>query len=138
MWNVRHNLMWPFRKNHREEDIDQKRLNAFGPLAVVSSMCIGPQRFPVMHGSREAPNNISDSGWTLSSCQESKDFAADSNNFKLVPLERMIDTDSTLALLKDLPVGTEITLRVVFEPWRFIVDDKVVDEDGRVIGGWSE
>ena len=130
--------MWPFRKKQRDEDLDRKRLNAFGPLAVVSSMCIGPDRLPVMHASREAPNNISDSGWILSSGQESKEFAAASDNFKLVPLERMIDTDSTLAQLRELPVGAEITRREVSEPWRFIVDDRVVDEDGKVVGGLRE
>jgi hypothetical protein len=91
-----------------------------------------------MHGSRDAPNNVSDSGWILSSGQESKEYAADSNNFKLVPLGRMIDTDSTLAPLINLPVGTEITRRSISEPWRFIVDNKVVDEDGNVVGGLRE
>ncbi len=126
--------MWPFRKA-RKDEIEKKRLVAFGPIAVVSSMCIGPDRLPVMHGVRQKLKNVSDSGWILASGRESNEFAADSGNYKLVPLERMIDTDPTLALLRDLPLGTEITRLDVSEPWRFIVNDQVVDEDGKVVGG---
>jgi len=88
-----------------------------------------------MHGKRGTPNNVSDSGWILSSGKESPHFWADSTNYKLVPLERMIAADPTLALLQDFPVGTEITRKLITEPWRFIVDDKVVDEDGKAVGG---
>src|ERR1035437_8683012 len=111
--------MWPFRKKLQDEEADRKRLKAFGPIAVVSSMCIGPERLPVMHGVRKQPSNISDSGWILASGRESKEFAANPRNYKLVPLELMIETEGTLALLRDMPLGTEITRREVSEPWRF-------------------
>jgi len=112
----------------------KRRLLAFGPVAFVSSMCIGPKRLPVMHGTRDKPHNVSDSGWILSSGEESKQFAADPDNYKMVPLERMIDDDRTLGPLRDLPIGTEITRRDVSEPWRFIVNDQVLDDDGKVVG----
>ena len=88
-----------------------------------------------MHGRRERANNISDSGWILSSGRESPAFSSDADNYKLVPLERMIESDPTLSSLRDLPVGTEITRLEPCEPWRFIVEDKVVDADGRIVGG---
>jgi hypothetical protein len=130
--------MWSFRKKQKDDDLDKKRLKAFGPLAVVSSLCIGPERLPVMHGVREEPKNVSDSGWMLASGTESEQFAADSNNFKLVPLDRMITADSTLAPLRDFPVRTEVTRSQVSEPWRFVVDDKVVDEDGKMLGEFGK
>ena len=130
--------MWPFRSKPKSDEIDKRRLEAFSKLAVVSAMCIGPNLLPVMRGKRDAPHNVSDSGWTLSSRQESKEFCDDSSNYKLVPLERMIETDDTLAILRDLSVGSEITRRQVSEPWRFIVEDRVVDDDGKVVGGVRE
>jgi hypothetical protein len=130
--------MWPFRRAEKDEEVHKKRLMVFGPIAVVSSMCIGQERQPVMHGVREKPNNVSGSGWILASGRESKEFAADADNYKLVPLERLIDADPTLAPLRDWPLGTEITRRNVSEPWRFIVNDQVVDDDGRVVGGLRE
>jgi hypothetical protein len=116
------------------DDIDRTRLAAFGLLAIVSTQCMGPQRRPVMYGMRDTPKNLSDSGWILSSGHESVEFSSDPDNYKLVPLEMMIQTDQTLAALRDFPVGTEITRRQIGEPWRFIVDGKVVDADGKVVG----
>ena len=127
--------MWPFGKKKNSDEIDRKRRDAFGLLAIVSSRCIGPDRLPVMHAIRERPKNVSDSGWVLSSGKESQEFSADSSNFKLVPLEMMIETDTTLAPLRDFPEGTELTRLQPVEPWRFIVDDCVVDADGRDVGG---
>jgi len=135
---VRHKTMWPFQKPRKDGELDKKRREAFGLLAAVSSMCIGPDRLPVMHGVREKPNNVSDSGWILASGRESKKFAADPGNYKLVPLERMLETDDTLAPLRELPLGTEITRLNTSEPWRFIVNDQVVDEDGKIVGGLRE
>jgi len=126
--------MWPFRAKPKSDGLDKKRLEAFGPLAIVSALCIGPKRLPVMHGIREQPHNISDSGWMLSSGQESGEFRSEVDNYKIVPLGRMIDTDQTLAPMRDWPIGTEVTRRNQGEPWRFIVDDKVVDDDGKVVG----
>ena len=129
--------MWPFGKKKKPDDeIDRKRLDAFGLLAIVSSQCIEPDRLPVMHAIRGHPNNISDSGWVLSSGKESQEFTSDSSNFKLVPLERMIEVDASLAPLRDYPEGTELIRRQTSELWRFIVDDRVVDADGRVVGGF--
>jgi hypothetical protein len=47
----------------------------------------------------------------------------------------MIDVDPTLAPLRDFPAGSEITRKLVSEPWRFIVGDKVIDDDGKTVGG---
>jgi len=127
--------MWPFTKKQSSEDLAKRRLQAFGELAVISSLCIGPDRIPVMHGKRDTPNNVSDSGWTLSSGKETPQFLADSSNYKLVPLDRMIDADSTLAPLREMPIGSEITRMLVAEPWRFIVADMVIDDDGKIVGG---
>src|ERR1051326_3504395 len=118
--------MWPFGKKKTSDEVDRKRLEAFGLLAIVSSQCIGPDRLPVMHAVRERPNNISDSGWILSSGKESPEFNSDSGNFKLVPLEMMIQTDATLAPLREFPEGTELTRLQTTEPWRFIVEGRVV------------
>jgi hypothetical protein len=126
--------MWPFGKRKCLDELDQKRLDAFGLLAVVSSQCIGAERLPIMHGVREHAKNVSDSGWTLSSGRESPDFSSDAANYKLVPLERMIQDDPSLAAIRDYPVGTEITWLRVAEPWRFIVEGKVVDADGNAVG----
>ena len=117
------------------DDIDRTRLDAFGLLAIVSTQCMGPRRLPVMYGMRETPKNISDSGWILSSGHESVEFSSDPVNYKLVPLEMMIQTDQTLEALRDFPMGTEITRARIGEPWRFIVDGKVVDADGKIVGG---
>jgi hypothetical protein len=50
----------------------------------------------------------------------------------------MITADSTLAPLRDFPVRTEVTRSQVSEPWRFVVDDKVVDEDGKMLGEFGK
>jgi hypothetical protein len=127
--------MWPFSRKPKSDDLDKKRLEAFGHLAAVSSLCIGPERLPVMHGVRERPNNVSDSGWILASGRESREFADDARNYKLVPLDRMIQDDPTLAPMREWPVGTEVTRLRRDEPWRFIVDGKVVDDDGKIVAG---
>ncbi len=127
--------MWPFNIKKKPETPDQNRLDAFGLLAAVSSQCIGPDRLPVMHGVREHPNNVSDSGWILANGHELPEFSSDADNYKLVPLERMIECDPTLGPLLDFPVGSEVTRLQVGEPWRFIVNGQVVDADGRVVGG---
>jgi hypothetical protein len=129
--------MWPFNKKPKSDEIDKKRFEAFGLLAAVSSLCMGPQRLPVMHGTRDKPRNVSDSGWLLSSGQETPEFLQDPANYKLVPFERMIEVDPTLAPLRDFPVDSEIVRKEVAEPWRFIVGDKVVDADGKVVGGFK-
>lgn len=121
-------------KQRSSDEVDRQRLAAFGLLAIVSSRCIGPDRLPVMCGNRAEPENVSDSGWMLYSGEESPEFNSNPDNFKLVPLNRMIDTDPTLAALLDFPEGTEMTRRSVSEPWRFIVGDRVVDADGNVTG----
>lgn len=51
----------------------------------------------------------------------------------MVPFDRMVATDESLTVLCDQPVGTELTRKDSEEPWRWIIDNKVVDEDGRVI-----
>jgi len=127
--------MWPFSKKPKSDEIDKKRLQAFGLLAAVSSHCIGPERIPVMHGTRDEPRNASDNGWFLSSGRETPEFLSDPRNYKLVPFDRMIDVDPTLAPLRDFPAGSEITRKLVSEPWRFIVGDKVIDDDGKTVGG---
>ncbi|MDB6111364.1 MAG: hypothetical protein JWR69_3114 [Pedosphaera sp.] len=88
-----------------------------------------------MHGTRDEPRNVSDSGWFLASGRETPDFLSNPDNYKLVPIEMMIDDDPTLAPLRDFPAGSEIVRNQVAEPWRFIVDEKVVDDDGKIVGG---
>ena len=112
---------------------DPKRPPIHGVLAAVSSLCIGQERLAVMHGVRERPRDVLDSGWILASGRESRQFASDAKNYKLVPLEMMIDSDATLAPLRDCPVGAEVTRLQVSKPWRFIVQGRVVDEDGNMV-----
>lgn len=127
--------MWPFKKKLPDSDkLDQSRLESFGVLAFVSSLCVGPGRLFVKHGVREKPNNISDSGWILNSGSETQAYANDPKNYKLVPLEMMIKDDATLAPLRSFSVGTEITRTAREEPWRYIVENEVVDEDGKKVG----
>lgn len=126
--------MWPFGKKKKDNEFHEKQLRTYGLLVIVSSQCIGPNRLPVLHAVHEKPRNVSDSGWVLSSGKESTEFSGNPENYKLVPLEMMISTDDTLTILKESPAGTEITRREVAEPWRFIVNDRVVDADGKVVG----
>ena len=116
-----------------DEDINHKRLQQHGLLAVVSKLCIGPNRLPVRHAEREEPNNVSDSGWILRSGNETPEYADDSGNYALVPLNLMVGTDRSLDILHEQPVGTELTRKDAAEPWRWIIDGKIVDEDGRII-----
>ncbi len=113
--------------------IHPRQLAQHGLLLVCSKLCIGPDRLPVRHATREAPKNVADSGWTVSSGAESESYANDSKNYVLVPLALMIETDQSLQILNDQPVGTELTRRHANEPWRWIRENKVIDQDGRVI-----
>jgi len=116
-----------------EDDIHERRLKQFGLIAVVSNLCIGPNRLPLRHAEKEESENVSDSGWILRSGNESPEYADDLNNYAMVPLNRMIATDESLKILEDQPVGTELTRKTSAEPWRWVIEDKVVDEDGHVI-----
>jgi len=125
-----------FNKRVSDEEaaaIHQRRYAQHGLLVVCSKMCIGPNRLPIRHAVREEIKNVSDSGWIITSGIESEAYANDPENYALVPLNLMIKTDLTLQILCDQPVGTELTRKHANEPWRWIVDDKVIDQDGRVI-----
>ena len=67
--------------------------------------------------------NAQNSGWILESGRELHQFAADPKNYKRVPLELMIETDGTLAAMRDWPVGTEVARFYVTKLWQFIVRD---------------
>jgi len=69
----------------------------------------------------------------IASGTESEAYANEPKNYAMVPLDRMVETDATLEILYEQPVGTELTRKHVNEPWRWIVDDKVVDQDGKII-----
>ena len=111
----------------------QKRLQQYGLLVVCSKLCIGPNRLPICHAVREEIKNASDSGWIVASGTETPEYGDNPKNFAMVPWDRLVSTDDTLKILYDQPVGTELTRRHANEPWRWIVDDKVVDADGRLI-----
>jgi len=114
--------------------IHQRQFAQHGLLVACSKRCIGPARLPVRHAVREGSKNVADSGWIIASGTETKEFARNPKNYALVPLELMIGTDASLAILREEPVGTELTRRHANEPWRWIVDEKVVDRDGRIVG----
>jgi len=120
-----------------EDEFHRQRLQQHGLLAVVSKLCIGPERLPVRHAEKGEIHNVSDSGWILRSGTETDEYDDDSSNYVIVPFDRMVATDESLELLYDQPEGTELTRRSSTEPWRWIVDGKVVDEDGRVIATLS-
>jgi hypothetical protein len=88
-----------------------------------------------MHGVRMHTNRSGDTGWILNSGHESRKFSLDPKNYRPVPLELLIESDRTLSPMSDWPVGTEVTRLHVTEPWRFIVGGKVVDDEGKVLGG---
>ena len=117
--------------------IHQRQFAQHGLLVACSKLCIGPERLPVRHAVREASKNVADSGWIIASGTESQEFAGNPKNYALVPLELMIGTDESLAILREEPVGTELTRRHANEPWRWIVDEKVIDRDGRIVGELS-
>jgi hypothetical protein len=123
--------------DHEAAALHRRQFAQHGLLVACSKRCIGPQRLPVQHAIREESKNVADSGWIIASGTESADFAADPRNYALVPLELMIETDASLAILRDEPVGTELTRRHANEPWRWIVDEKVVDRDGKTVGELS-
>jgi hypothetical protein len=104
-----------------------------GLIVFCSRLCIGPNRQPVQHAIREPNPNVADSGWIVASGNESDAFANDPSNYVRTPLNRLLETDPTLRILYEQPPGTELTRRSINDPWRWIVDDKVVDEDGNVI-----
>ncbi|WP_038164832.1 DUF2185 domain-containing protein [Verrucomicrobium sp. BvORR106] len=116
-----------------KDDIHQQWLRQHGLIAVLSNLCIGPNSLPVRHAAKEGVSNVSDSGWILRSGDESPEYADNPKNYSLVPLDRLIATDKSLEILYDQPVGTELTRKDTEEPWRWIIDNQVVDEDGRVI-----
>ena len=116
-----------------EQDTHQRWLRQHGLLVVVSKLCIGPNRLPVRHAAKEEPNNVSDSGWILRSGNETPESADDPDSYAMVPLDRMVATDKSLQILYNQPVGTELTRKDGNEAWRWIIDNKVVDEDGRII-----
>ena len=93
---------------------DPKRPPIQGVLAAVSSLCIGQERLAVMHGVRERPKDILDSGWILASGRESRQFVSDARNYKLVPLEMMIGSDATLAPFARLEIPPEYEERAVY------------------------
>jgi hypothetical protein len=45
----------------------------------------------------------------------------------------MVGTDKHLKVLLSQPVGTELTRKDANEPFQWIVDNRVVDQDGRLI-----
>lgn len=95
--------------SREQDDIFQKRLDSVGPVPHVSALCIGPDRLPVIYAVRATPKNVSESGWILASGAESREFRLSGKNYRLVPLESIINDDSTLSLLLDSPIGTAIT-----------------------------
>lgn len=114
-------------------DFPEQDLRQHGMLVVVSKLCIGADRQPVRHAMRELPKNISDCGWTLHCGSEDAEFTANSSNYAMVPLDRMVATDESLTILFDQPIGTELTRRNATEPWCWIQHGRVVDEDGNVL-----
>lgn len=104
-----------------------------GLIVFCSKLCIGPERRPVRHAARGESMSVADSGWILSSGDESQAYSRDPKNFVMVPLHLMIETDATLNILREQPIDTELTRKHPNEPWRWILNDKVVDQDGNVI-----
>ncbi|HVU18471.1 MAG TPA: DUF2185 domain-containing protein [Candidatus Didemnitutus sp.] len=124
-----------FRRRVSDEEaaaIHQRQLAQHGLLVVCSKLCIGPSRLPVRHATREESKNVADSGWIVASGTESESYANDPRNYAMVPLHMMVETDPTLKILYEQPVGTELTRKHANEPWRWIVGNKVVDQDGHV------
>ena len=116
-----------------ESDPYQQLFAQHGLLVMVSKHCIGPGRKPVLCAQKTKPRNVADSGWVLGSGHETSENADAPSFHLLVPLERMIATDESLKILHDQPDGTELTRLDPNAPWRWIVDDSVVDEDGKLI-----
>ena len=113
--------------------VHRRQFAQHGALAVCSKLCIGPNRLPVRHAVREESRNVADSGWIVASGMESESYANDAKNYVLVPLDRMIETDVSLKILREQPIGAELTRKHANEPWRWIVSGKVVDQDGKLI-----
>ena len=82
-------------------EIWKARYAQHGLLVVCSKLCIGQDRRPVRHAVREESKNAADSGWMLSSGEESDVFASDAKNFVLTPLDRLLAMDPTLRILLD-------------------------------------
>lgn len=121
--------MWPFRNNPESGAVAKSQEKPLGPVASVSSICI-ENCLPVMHAVRMEMTESWHSGWVLDSGRESPEFSKDARNYKPVALELMIETDGTLAPLRDWPVGTEVARFYVTKNWDFITRDK----DGQIVG----
>lgn len=57
---------------------------------------------------REAPEFAQDSGWRILAGTESRAFADDPENWRIVDLAAIVALDPPVAELLDLPVGTEL------------------------------
>jgi hypothetical protein len=103
-------------------------------IALVSSMCVGPERKRVRYMHRMPPRFKQESGWILYCGEESDDFADDWQNFKRVVLSSCIEDDASLASVLESAIGSEWTRKAPEDIWRRIIDGKVIDENGQVIG----
>jgi hypothetical protein len=123
---------WLREREHREE---YERAYAKAPassLAWVSTDCVGPERKKVRFMRRDAPKFRQDSGWMFFSGEEEQPL--DPAKFVITALPLFIRDDPTLESPLSAAVGTEWTRKAPDDVWLRIVGDRVVDQDGTVVG----
>ncbi|HWB58850.1 MAG TPA: DUF2185 domain-containing protein [Chthoniobacteraceae bacterium] len=103
-----------------------------GSLALISKLCIGPNRKKIRYMSREEPQNDQDSGWILFSGEEPMPLKP--SDFVPTSLTVFIREDSSLEKPLRAPVGTEWTRKPPEDVWLRIIGDDVVNDEGRVVG----
>lgn len=94
---------------------------------MASTQVMGPARLPVCFAYRTHPNNKYDSGWVFFSGKESPDFLSDADNAKICPLMSYIETDSSLRVIVDSPLGSVWERRDASSPWEQVFDYEIPD-----------
>jgi hypothetical protein len=134
-------LLGFFNKSPRREPMPPGHsLGLEQTVAFASDLCIGPNRKPVRYMRRDDCSLTlkNHTRWILFSGEESAEEFRDPSRFKRVFLPSFIREDTSLAPLVDSPVGAEWTRSKAENIWRRIVNDQVIDDDGKVIGAPHE
>lgn len=95
------------------------------PLCLATSLVIGPNRQPIRFAFRENPENRDDSGWRFYSGYEDEEFESDSSNYKICPLDGILDMQPDLKAVIDSPAGTAWEMSPGDIEWKKVDDYEI-------------